>query len=142
MHKILVPVDGSESSLRALAYAAARASEVAGTSLHVLVVHPTLRVYGELEIYAGRGRLEQLAAENDEQILRRAKAQLASSTVPCNFEAMEGEPAHIIAQQALSHGCDSIVMGTRGHGRIGTLVMGSVATKVVHLTQLPVTLVK
>ena len=38
--------------------------------------------------------------------------------------------------------CDGIVMGTRGMGAIGNLVMGSVATKVVHLTKLPVTLVK
>jgi nucleotide-binding universal stress UspA family protein len=38
--------------------------------------------------------------------------------------------------------CDGIVMGTRGMSAVGNLVMGSVATKVIHLTKLPVTLVK
>ena len=48
----------------------------------------------------------------------------------------------LIADSAEREGCDAIVMGTRGMGSIGSLMLGSVATKVVHLTKLPVTLVK
>ncbi|MCJ9712965.1 universal stress protein, partial [Bordetella hinzii] len=38
--------------------------------------------------------------------------------------------------------CDRIVMGTRGLGAVGGLVLGSVAQKVIHLSPVPVTLVK
>jgi nucleotide-binding universal stress UspA family protein len=55
---------------------------------------------------------------------------------------LEGDPADVIARRAQELGCDAIVMGSRGMGRIANLVIGSVATKVVHLTALPVTLVK
>lgn len=43
---------------------------------------------------------------------------------------------------AKSEGVDVIVMGTRGMGALGNLALGSTATKVVHLADVPVTLVK
>ena len=48
----------------------------------------------------------------------------------------------MITRKAEELNCDAIIMGTRGMGALGNLVMGSIATKVVHLTRLPVTLVK
>ena len=57
-------------------------------------------------------------------------------------EILVGSVPHAIVKRAEDLGCDGIVMGTRGMGAIGDLVMGSVATKVIHLTKLPVTLVK
>jgi nucleotide-binding universal stress UspA family protein len=57
-------------------------------------------------------------------------------------EEAEGDVAPTIAQRADALGCEAIIMGTRGSGRIANLVMGSTAMMVVHLTSLPVTLVK
>lgn len=54
----------------------------------------------------------------------------------------EGEPAAVIASFARRTRCTEIIMGTRGLGRVSGLVLGSVATKVIHLTSVPVTLVK
>ena len=53
-----------------------------------------------------------------------------------------GEPALEIVAFAKKHRCGSIVMGSRGHGRIAGLVLGSVAAKVLHLASCPVTIVK
>jgi nucleotide-binding universal stress UspA family protein len=53
-----------------------------------------------------------------------------------------GNAAEKIVKRAEELGCDGIVIGTQGRGAIGSLLMGSVAIKVVHLTTLPVTLVK
>ena len=50
--------------------------------------------------------------------------------------------AERIAARAEELGCHAIVMGTRGMGSIGNLLMGSVSTKVVHLATMPVTLVR
>jgi nucleotide-binding universal stress UspA family protein len=54
----------------------------------------------------------------------------------------QGEVAQTIAQVADSQGMDEVVMGTRGMGALGTLLLGSVAYRVVHLVHVPVTLVK
>jgi nucleotide-binding universal stress UspA family protein len=142
MYKTLVPVDGSDCSLRALAFAIERTRGVPGASLHVLTVHPEPWVYGQTAVYAGRERMEQLAAQRDVQILSSAEELLTGSDASYVTEALEGDPAEVIARRAIETGCRSIIMGTRGLGRVANLVLGSVATKVVHLAALPVTLVK
>ena len=53
-----------------------------------------------------------------------------------------GHAAEKIVQVAREHQCTRIVMGTRGLGSIAGLMLGSVAYKVVHLSPIPVTLVK
>jgi nucleotide-binding universal stress UspA family protein len=58
----------------------------------------------------------------------------------CYFR--QGEPAAVIASFARRTRCREIIMGTRGLGRVSGLVLGSVATKVIHLTSVPVVLVK
>ena len=57
-------------------------------------------------------------------------------------ESLFGPVAETLVRRADELGCTGIVMGTRGMGAVGNLLLGSVATKVVHLTRLPVTLVK
>ena len=47
-----------------------------------------------------------------------------------------------IARYAKEHGCEIIIMGRRGMGAIGSAIMGSVAMRLLSLTDLPVTLVK
>ena len=67
----------------------------------------------------------------------------------CSFIDASPSPFHVcqsvakvLADRAAALGCDSIVMGTHGRGTVGTLMMGSVAAKVIHYSQVPVTLVK
>ncbi len=140
--KILVPLDGSDGGFRALAFAVKRAKEKPGTSLHLLTVRLPPLVYGKASIYVDKERLREWAALHDAQIMDEAEKRLRRTRVPYVTEALEGDPAEVIARRAKALKCESIVMGTRGLGRVGSLIMGSVATKVVHLTSLPVTLVK
>lgn len=60
----------------------------------------------------------------------------------CVPQVRIGSAAAAVIAPAAEHDCDVIVMGTRGMGAVGSLVMGSVAQKVVHLAPVPVTLVK
>jgi nucleotide-binding universal stress UspA family protein len=53
-----------------------------------------------------------------------------------------GSPAETIAKVAREQGCDGIVMGTRGLGAVSSVLLGSVSSRVLHLSDLPVTLVK
>ena len=142
MYKMLVPVDGSDNAMRAVEYAVRAAKDHKSASIHLLTVHPEPMVYGAVTVYIDREKLTALYREQGEALLKRAAAAAATSGVPCTQEMVFGDVAPTIAQRADELGSDVIVMGTRGLGALGSLVMGSVATKVVHLAQRPVTLVK
>ena len=58
------------------------------------------------------------------------------------FRSAVGDAAETITTYADQKKCDAIFMGTRGLGRVAGLLLGSVATKVLHLTKVPVTLTK
>jgi nucleotide-binding universal stress UspA family protein len=53
-----------------------------------------------------------------------------------------GEPAEKIVQYARENGCEQIFMGTHGRGAVSKVLLGSVASKVVALSDVPVVLVK
>jgi nucleotide-binding universal stress UspA family protein len=142
MRTILVALDGSDAALRALEFAARQVAAVGDTRLHVLYVRPPLRVYGEIEVYAGEERLRGLAVEEAETVLEAARRRLAGKPSAVEFEQLEGDPAETIVRRATEIGCESIVMGTHGRGRLASAVIGSVAQRVVHLSSVPVTLTR
>lgn len=144
MRKILVPMDGSGSAMRALACALTFGNVLKEGEIHLLNVRLPLMDFdmatggdpsvveqaSELHLAAGTRLLEGAIT-----LLDRAEVR--------HIEAVRmGEPAACIAEYARDNHCDAIVMGTRGLGPVAGLVMGSVAMKVVHLVEIPVTLVK
>lgn len=142
MHRLLVAIDGSENAARALNYALTLAKEIGPVELHLVTVHPEPVIYGEIQVYVTRAKMEELQQRHSEDILRPAEEAAKTAGVPYTSEIVVGDVAPMIVNRADELKCDGIVMGTRGLGAIGNLVMGSIATKVVHLTTLPVTLVK
>ncbi|MGD9600305.1 MAG: universal stress protein [Gammaproteobacteria bacterium] len=134
--------DGSAPSQRALAYAIDLAQRRGVDRLHVLTVHPEPIVYGQVQVYLDHARAAQVAAAHDRAILADAASACATAGVHCTLEACEGDPAPTIAERAQALGCTQVVMGTRGRGRLGVALLGSVATGVLHATALPVTLLK
>jgi nucleotide-binding universal stress UspA family protein len=77
-----------------------------------------------------------------EAILRQAQAVLDRSGVPNEASVLFGIRADTIVRYVDEHDIDGIVMGTRGMSALKNLLLGSVATKVVGLAEVPVTLVK
>jgi nucleotide-binding universal stress UspA family protein len=75
-------------------------------------------------------------------LLTPAKARLESVGVAFDTHVLSGNPAEVITAFSREHHCDLIVMGTRGMGTIKNLLLGSVASKVIHLTEKPLLLVK
>lgn len=142
MVSILVAVDGSDSARRGLEFAARQALAIGNARLHVLAVTAPVRVYGEIEVYVGEERMRALAATEVRGILDAAAVVLRDTGVEFDVEQLDGQPAKVIARRASELGCEWIVMGTHGHGRLGTALLGSVAQSVVHLADVPVTLVK
>jgi len=77
-----------------------------------------------------------------EKVLVQAEMMALSAGIACVPHVSIGAVAEEINAYATRHGCDAIVMGTRGMGVVAGLVLGSVAQRVVHLATVPVTLVK
>lgn len=142
MKKLLVPVDKSETAMRALSYAIRLAKENGQIEIHIVNAHDLPVIFNEIGAQGDFQRAMELQKEHGEQSLKPAIGMLTGENLPYKSAVLVGDVAHEIVQYAEQHGCDGIVMGTRGMGAVGNLLMGSVATKVVHLTKLPVTLIK
>ena len=142
MRKLLIPVDSSECALRALRHAIGLATDNGPVALHLVNVHEPPIVYGEVALYLPETKAREMLRQRSAEILAPALDLAGAAGVQHTSEIVEGDAATAITRTAVERGCDGIVMGTRGMGAIGNLVLGSVATKVIHLTALPVTLVK
>jgi nucleotide-binding universal stress UspA family protein len=131
---ILVPVDGSPASLRALDYAIAHYPEAS----FVLLTVQNVEIASELMYTDWQELLEQAAVK----ALKEATEKSEAASVRFETFLRMGAIAETIAQVARETGIDHIVMGARGLGSIQGLLLGSVATKVIHLAEVPITLIK
>lgn len=142
MLKLLVAVDGSSHSDNAIGAAAGVARSLKATRVWLLHVREGVFYYGALP---------PLDFEAQERTQREAQAQLLEAAVArardAGIEDVQpitavGPAAAEIVRVATEVGADQIVMGTRGMGALGGLLLGSVAQRVVHLSTVPVLLVK
>jgi nucleotide-binding universal stress UspA family protein len=141
LHKILLPVDGSESSVRAAHHVAGLARCLVDLEVHLVNVQPL----GDDWMVRRMIKADELAKmehEWAESAIAPIRAVLGATGVACVDHVAQGEVAETIARLAKELACDQIVMGTRGHGALRDLFLGSVAIKVLHLANVPVTLVK
>jgi nucleotide-binding universal stress UspA family protein len=141
--KILVPIDGSSASLRALNHAIDQAKARADTCL-VIVNVQNLATLGLAEGVALMpsdwiDRQEEDAANED---LQKAAVICQDAGVRFVMRSARGAVADAIDRVAREERVAHIVMGTRGLGSIRGLLLGSVASRLLHLADVPVTLVK
>lgn len=142
MSTMLVAYDGSNNAVRALKFAISLVKEHPSLALHVVHAHEAPLVYGEIGMYVSEQQLADLQRKHSESILTGAEEILREAGVPYTTEVLVGAVASTIAERADELGARGIIIGTRGMGSVGNLLMGSIATKVVHLAHVPVTLVK
>lgn len=143
MSKILIAVDGSSHSAKVakaaikLAVAYRQAPE-----LHLIYVHLPIPTMGGLIKPVGHEALQRYYREEGEDALRVAKKLLDRTKLGCTTHIMVGPIAESIAGEAKKLKCDLIVMGTHGMGAVSGMLLGSVASKTVHLARCPVVLVR
>jgi nucleotide-binding universal stress UspA family protein len=131
---ILVAVDGSQASTRALEAATDLAATHGGT-LHILHVVREMQVPltpGLMDAYEKlqRHRHEVLTSAG-EQLINQAKRAVESKGVEnVETDLGAGDPASAIIDYAARNKVDLIVMGHRGHSQVEHLLMGSVTRKV------------
>jgi len=155
---ILVPVDGSENSKRAVKFAAdmATAFEASIFLLHVLSKLPARKQLKDYlrsleaaanpegaEINSIRGALSKSGEEAGKKALANARRVARRKGVKHVSTAIEdGDPAHEILRLLDTGKYDLIVMGRRGIGGLKGLLMGSVSHKVSNLADCTVVTVK
>ena len=140
MPKILIPVDSSDNAKRAVQHAVKMAQ--GNPSMQLFLLNVQERIEPRIYAHMTHEQVTALQAEEVRQVLQPLERIFAEAGVAYRNEWRIGSAAPVIADYAKETGCDEIVMGTRGMSAIGNLVMGSTATKVVHLASVPVTLVK
>ena len=138
--KLLVPVDGSENSVRALEAAIFLSKKIDAhvTVMHVMQKPPTVYIHPQKE-------LEELLLNyrrEAEQILARCEEIGNRNGVELKKVIIEGDVASKILGFAEKEGLDMIVMGHRGSGRFKEMVLGSVSQKVLNQTKRSVLIIR
>lgn len=133
---LVVPYDGSDSAGRAL-----RQAITLGATLHVINAQPQVDDLAALR-FRTQEEIDSFLRERGRSTLEPAAQMLTEAGVPHELHLVVGDPAEHIVELAQRLGADAIVMGTHGRSAIGNLVLGSVATRVVHRAAVPVMLVK
>lgn len=141
MPRFLVPVDGSETSLRAVDQLLKKLQWYKEpVDIHVLNVQYPL--HGDVSMFVGKDQIRDFHHDEGLKALASTREKLDARGVKYVHHIAIGDPAQVIAQYAREQKVDQVFMGTRGLGSVAGLIMGSVAAKVIHLCEVPVLLVK
>lgn len=137
--KILVPIDGSETSLRAVHHIARTFSRDAA-EVHLINVQPPLP--SAVSDFVGAAERAAFHEEQGQGSLADARRVLAEAGMAHHAHVAIGSVAETIVEHAATLGCDQIVIGSRGLSPLPNLLLGSTTTRVLHLAEVPVTVVK
>lgn len=143
MLKFLVPVDGSDHSGRTIGYLLKNLDWYKnGAEIHLLNVQHPMPYGSRVSSVIGHDKINEYHHDEGMAALKTAMQKLDAAKIKYHYHIGVGDEAEIIVKYAEEKGCDQIVMGTRGMGSVSNLLLGSVATKVIHLAKVPVVLVK
>jgi len=136
--RILLATDGSVHAETAAAYAQELALR---DDAQVIVVH----AFDPVPTYLGdpwEGRVAARNAAAGQEVAEDAAQKLHEAGVDVLVEVLEGPPANAILNVADVRQCDLIIMGSRGHGSLASLLLGSVSHRVLSHARVPVMVVR
>jgi nucleotide-binding universal stress UspA family protein len=141
--RILVGLDGSEYSLKALEFAIDLAKKYQST---LVLVHVVMRqIYAinppEAGILAGTAIVRELESEG-KAILTKGEEKVKAQGVPAEARMRQGVPAEELLRAAADEKADLMVLGSRGLSEVRAFLLGSVSDKVSHHAKCPVMIVR
>jgi nucleotide-binding universal stress UspA family protein len=139
--KILLAVDGSSYTKKMLAYLTTH-DELFGANndYTVLTVQPALPPRARAAV--GKEVVDTYYSEESEKVLAPVAKFLTRHAINAKSSWKVGPAGETIAKFADTGKFDMVVMGSHGHGALGNLVMGSVATQVLANCRVPLLLVR
>ena len=138
--KILVPVDGSDNSYRALDAALVLSEKLGSniTVIHVMEEVPITHIGSEKLL---NELLEAYKKENQD-ILSKCTEIATQKGLTINTLLLQGNPASVILDFSKKEKFDILIMGSRGLGKFKELILGSVSSKIVHHSPCAVLLIR
>jgi nucleotide-binding universal stress UspA family protein len=141
--KILVGLDGSEYSLKALDFATDLAKKYQS---QLVLVHVVMRqIYAinppEAGVLAGTAIVRELE-EDGKAILAKGEETVKAKGIPVETRLKQGVPAEELLRAAVDEKADLIVLGSRGLSQVRAFFLGSVSDKVSHHAKCPALIVR
>ncbi len=141
MLKFLLPVDGSDTSNKAVAeFIKLLDWYKEEPEIHLLNVQFPER--GNVTLFIDKESINLYHREEGMKGLKAARGLLNQAGIASRFHITVGDPEEMITRYAKEIDCDQIVIGPRGLGAVKGLVLGSVASKVMQFSTIPVLLIK
>ncbi|HIH06856.1 MAG TPA: universal stress protein [Candidatus Nitrosotenuis sp.] len=137
LKNILVALDGSNASSRALDYAINLARQSQGTITGVFVI-PMISV----NVAKPKSKLAKAFTEGGKKILSNAKLRCAKNGVLFYEKLLCGNEGFKLVSFSKNKKADMIIMGSRGRSNIKEIFLGSVSHYVAHKSPIPVLIVK
>jgi len=142
MARFLVAVDGSDHAVRAVKHLLHVASDSKEPiEAHILNVQSPIAI-GGIKRAVTQEMIDDYYRDEGNQLLNSVRQLLSKSSVPHTYHIGIGPIAETIIDYGREHGCTQIIIGSHGLGALSSLLLGSVVTKVLHLAEVPVTVVK
>ena len=137
---ILVPVDGSDNSYRALDAALLLSEKLSSeiTVIHVMEQFPITH-FGSEKLLSEV--LEAYKKENQD-IISKCSEIATQKGLTIKTLLLQGNPASVILDYSKKEKFDLLIMGTRGLGKFKELILGSVSGKIVHHSPCAVMLIR
>ena len=143
MLNFIVPVDGSEPSGEAVKQLTKYLGWIRDdVHIHLLNVQSSIPYGNRVSSIVGRDRLMRYQREDGETALKPAKKILDKAGVSYSSSIVFGDPSKAIVRYAIKIRCDQILMGTRSVGSLSGRVLGSVVTRVIESSPVPVLVLK
>jgi nucleotide-binding universal stress UspA family protein len=139
MHKALLAIDGSDYSRRAVDFLVTHIRGIGPVEVVLLNVQPPPETRA---LAKHRDAVLAELRQCGERVLAEPRRQLDAVGIPYQARIEFGNIGRSIVEVANKEGCAQIIMGTQGRSALADLLLGSVATNVLRLTGVPVTLVK
>jgi nucleotide-binding universal stress UspA family protein len=141
MKSVLVPVDGSACSDQAVREIITGADKSQPLQIHLINVQPPIFSEPSL-IFLPQDKLDTFYFNQAEHALASAQKLLRDAGTGFTVHRAVGSIAETILAKAHELGVDGIVIGAHGRGKIAGMLLGSVSLKVLHLSDIPVTVVR
>lgn len=138
--KILLAVDGSTYTKQMLSYLAAH-DELLGKGHEYTAYCVTPAIPQHASAFLSSEVIDKYYREEADRVLQPVGAFAREQGWAVELKHSVGHPGEAIAELAEAGHYNLIVMGTRGHGSLAGMVMGSVSQRVMALTKVPVLLV-
>ena len=139
--KILAAVDGSPFTRRMLAYLAAH-DEWMGPHHEYTMLHVVTAVPPRAAAVLDKATLKAYYDDSAEKVFKPLRTFCAKQGLNATFVSKVGPAAETVSEIAKKGNYDLLVLGSHGHGTLGNLVMGSVATKVLANCSTPALLIR